>query len=87
MDVAYKSLVKMQDNIAKHNYKDFSKNFADFGKGLSQNQFTFNAILGLIKNGDVHLVVQWEGERIPRGEFVIIQSKKVQFDGLQRKRK
>jgi hypothetical protein len=87
MDLAYKSLVRMQGNIGKHEYKKFTKNFADFGKGMGQNKFTFNGILDLIKRGDIHLVVQWEGERIPKGELVLIKSKKVKFNGLKRMRK
>ena len=87
MELAYKSLIRMQGNIAKHDYKKFAKNFADFGKGFSENQFTFNSVLDLIEKGDVHLVVQWQGERIPQGELVFIKSKRVKYDGLNRKKR
>ena len=87
MELAYKSLVKMQGNIAKHDYKKFVENFADFGNGFSVNQFTFNSVLDLVEKGDVHLVIQWQGERIPQGELVLIKSKRVKFDGLNRKKR
>ncbi len=87
MDLAFKSLKKMDKNIKNNNFKAFSKNFADFGKGLSQNNFTFHEILNLIQKGDIHLVVQWEGERIPKGNLVLINSKSVSFEGLKRKGK
>ncbi|MEE2745172.1 MAG: hypothetical protein VYD54_14765, partial [Bdellovibrionota bacterium] len=84
MDLAYKSLIKMQGSIGKNDFKGFSKNFAKFGKGMIKNQFTFRGILDNIKRGDYHFVIQWSGERIPRGEFVLVSSKKFRFKGLKR---
>ena len=87
MDLAYKSLIKMQKNIEDHDYKKFTKNFAQFGRGMSQNKFTFKTIVDGVRSGDIHLVIQWEGERIPKGELVLINSKKFRFKGLRRVRK
>ena len=87
MNLAYKSLVRMQKNIADHDYKGFSKNFSKFGKGMTTNQFTFNTILSQATEGDVHFIIQWEGERIPKGELVLINSKKFKYNGLRRVRK
>ena len=64
--------------------KGFSKHFARFGKGMIKNQFTFRGILDNIRRGDYHFVIQWSGERVPRGEFVLVSSKKFRFKGLNR---
>ncbi|MEE2743639.1 MAG: hypothetical protein VYD54_06990 [Bdellovibrionota bacterium] len=84
MNLAYKSLIKMQGSLGKNDLKGFSKHFARFGKGMIKNQFTFRGILDNIRRGDYHFVIQWSGERVPRGEFVLVSSKKFRFKGLNR---
>jgi len=54
---------------------------------MTKNQFTFNTILSQATEGDVHFIIQWEGERIPKGELVLINSKKFKYEGLRRVRK
>mgnify|MGYP001494371454 FL=1 len=47
------------------------------------NQFTLTTLLKALSHGDVHLVLSYKGERVPRGELVLIQSKKRKFKGLK----
>jgi len=57
--------------------KEFASIMADFGEGILNNQFVLKTFLDIarkISGGDQHLVVQWQGENIGKGERVIIPS-------------
>ncbi|MEE2742768.1 MAG: hypothetical protein VYD54_02605 [Bdellovibrionota bacterium] len=80
LNLSYKSLVLMQKALAIHDEKKFVVQFAQFGKGLMSTQFSFLTLLKSLSFGDIHMVMQYQGERIPKGELVLIQSKKKKLD-------
>ena len=73
----------MQKSLASLNEKNFAMQFALFGKGLMQNRFTLMTLIKTLTYGDIHLVLNYQGERIPKGEFILIQSKKRKYEGIQ----
>jgi len=78
-------LMKMSDIFfrKKGPIKEFVKGMSLMGEGLSKNKFTFRVFRHLLKKaGDHHLVVTWQGEKIPRGEKVLIQSKTTAYEGI-----
>ena len=83
LKLAKESLIRMQRALADGNDSIFAKEFSFFGKGLMTNQFTLTTLLKALSHGDVHLVLSYKGERVPRGELVLIQSKKRKFKGLK----
>ena len=81
-----KGLKKMNDVIIreKGEFKDFVLGMSLMGKGFSKNRFTFDILCRLLDQaGDYHLVVTWQGEKIPKGEKVLHQSKRLSYDGLE----
>ena len=52
--------------------------------GKSKNRFTFQILTTLLKSaGDYHFVISWHGEKIPKGEMILHQSKHQAFNGLE----
>jgi len=77
---------KMNDVFTKKkgHIKQFVEAMSLMGEGFSKNRFTFKVFRRLLKHsGDHHLVVTWQGEKIPRGEKVLIQSKSTSYDGIE----
>lgn len=83
LDLSHKSLVRMQKALALHDPSKFAHHFSQFGKGLLSTRFSFLTLLNSLVYGDIHMVLQYEGERIPRGELILRQSKKRNFKGLK----
>ena len=83
LKLAKESLIRMQKALADVNDSEFAKQFSLFGKGLMTNQFTLTTLLKSLTYGDVHLFLSYKGERIPKGELVLIQSKKRKFKGIR----
>lgn len=79
----HKSLIAMNQHLSAGNYKEFSLALADFGNSMLTNQFTFQTTLALIRQGDYHLTFNFRGERVPKKELVLHQSKKFRFNGLK----
>jgi hypothetical protein len=68
----------------KGELRDFVLGMSLMGEGFSKNRFTFKILRRLLKKaGDYHLVVTWQGEKIPKGEIILHQAKSLSFDGLE----
>jgi hypothetical protein len=83
LDLSFKSLVRMQKAISLHEPSKFAHHFSQFGKGFLSTRFSFLTLINSLTYGDIHMVLQYEGERIPRGELILRQSKNRNFKGLK----
>jgi hypothetical protein len=86
IEMILKGLRKMNDVLIrdKGELRDFVLGMSLMGEGFSKNRFTFKILRRLLKKaGDYHLVVTWQGEKIPKGEIILHQAKSLSFDGLE----